>query len=176
MSKRKTEIEVRREAPSGAVGGEAWPSFLSLRDEIDRLFDEFGSGAWRGPLSRRMQALMPAGGELAVRPATELVECGAEYRITAELPGMAAGDVDVKLGDGVISVRGEKSEERKEEKDDYLLGERRYGAVQRTLPLPPGIDAEAVTASFANGVLTVTLPKSAEARQKERKVEVRAVA
>lgn len=176
MSKRKTEIEVRREAPSGAVAGEAWPSFLSLRHEIDRLFDEFGSGAWRGPLSRRMQALMPAGGEWAVRPATELVECGAEYRITAELPGMAAGDVDVKLGDGVISIRGEKSEERKEEKDDYLLSERRYGAVQRTLPLPPGIDAEAVTASFANGVLTVTLPKSAEARQKERKVEVRAVA
>ena len=88
------------------------------------------------------------------------------------LPGMSVENIDIKLGDGTITIRGEKSEERKEEKEDYLLSERRYGEFQRTLPVPPGIDAEKVSAAFANGVLTVTLPKSPEARQKERRIEI----
>lgn len=170
---KKSDVDVRKEKQPAA--SEGWPGFLSLRNEIDRLFDDFGAGLWQQPLSRRMQALMP-GGDWAVRPATELVECDGEYRATVELPGMTIEDIDIKLGDGSLSIRGEKSEEKKEEKDDYLLNERRYGLFQRTLPLPSGIDADAVKATFANGVLTVTLPKSAEARQKERRIEVQPAA
>ncbi|MCB1334939.1 MAG: Hsp20/alpha crystallin family protein [Roseivivax sp.] len=145
---------------------------LSLRNEIDRLFDDFGAGLMQHPLSRRMQALLPAGGDWAVRPATEFVECDGEYRITAELPGMSVEDIDIKLSDGTITIRGHKSEEKKEEKEDYLVSERRYGEFQRSLTLPSGVDADAVKADFSNGVLTVTLPKTREAKQKERKVEV----
>ncbi|MGF6862808.1 HSP20 family protein [Rhodobacteraceae bacterium MBR-64] len=174
MSKKKSEIEVRRETSPATVGG--WPLMLSLRDEIDRLFDDFGAGLWREPLSRRMHALLPTGSELALMPATELVECDGEYRITAELPGMTAEDIDIKMSDGTITIRGEKSEEKKEEKEDYLVSERRYGEFQRTLSLPSGVDADAVSADFANGVLTVTLPKTPEAKQKERKVEVKSAA
>ena len=174
MSKKKSEIEVRKEAAPASTEG--WPSILSLRHEIDRLFDDFGAGPWREPLSRRMHALFPAGSEWLLRPATELAECDGEYRVTAELPGMTADDIDIKLSDSTITIKGEKSEEKKEEKEDYLVNERRYGAFQRTLSLPSGIDADAVTADFANGVLTVTLPKTTEAKQKERKVEIKTAA
>ncbi|MDG4648453.1 Hsp20/alpha crystallin family protein [Roseibacterium sp. SDUM158017] len=174
MTSKTSEIEVQKEAAPAA--SEGWPPILSLRNEIDRLFDDFSAGFWRRPLSRRMQSLLPAEGAWALQPATELVKCDGEYRITAELPGMAAEDIDIKLSDGTITIHGEKSEERKEEKEDYLLSERRYGEFHRTLSLPPGIDAGAVSASFANGVLTVTLPKSAEAKEKERKVEVQSAA
>jgi len=91
---------------------------------------------------------------------------------------MTAEDIDLKLSDGTITIRGEKSEERKKEKEDYLVSERRYGQFHRTLSLPSGIDADAdaVKAEFANGVLHVTLPKTAEAKQKERKIKVKSVA
>jgi HSP20 family protein len=92
------------------------------------------------------------------------------------VPGMTAENVDIKMSDGTITIRGEKSEEKKEEKEDYLVSERRYGEFQRTLSLPSGVDADAVSADFANGVLTVTLPKTPEAKQKERKVEVKSAA
>lgn len=174
MAKKHTEVDVRKEA--GAATPESWPPLHSLRTEIDRLFDDFGNGLWRQPFSRGMQALFPAGADWAFHPATELAECDGEYRITAELPGMTAESIDIKLGDGMITIRGEKSEERKEEKEDYLVRERHYGEFHRTLSLPAGIDADAVTADFTNGVLTVTLPKSAEAKQKERKIEVRTAA
>ncbi|QEE35319.1 Hsp20/alpha crystallin family protein [Octadecabacter sp. SW4] len=174
MSKKKSEIEVRTETPPATVEG--WPSMLSLRNEIDRLFDDFGAGLWRQPLSRRVHSLFPASAEWALQPATELVECDGEYRITAELPGMTAEDIDIKLSDGTITIRGEKSEEKKEEKEDYLVSERRYGEFQRTLSLPSGVNAEAVSADFTHGVLTVTLPKTPEAKQKERKVAVKSAA
>lgn len=174
MSKKNTAIEVQKETPPAAA--ESWPSMLSLRTEIDRLFDEFGAGLWRQPFSRRMNALLPAGTGWVLQPPTEFVECDGEYRLTAELPGMAAENIDIKLNDGTITIRGEKSEERKEEKEDYLVSERRYGEFQRTLSLPSGIDADAVKADFANGILTVTLPKTPEAKQKERKVEVKTAA
>ncbi|PWJ20579.1 HSP20 family protein [Jannaschia seohaensis] len=170
MSKKKSEIDVRKEPAPASVEG--WPSMTSLRNEIDRLFDDFGAGRWREPLSRRMHALLPASADWPLQPATEFVECDGEYRLTAELPGMTAEDIDIKLSDGTISVRGEKSEEKKEEKEDYLVSERRYGAFHRTLSVPSGIDADGVKAEFANGVLTVTLPKTQEAKQKERKIKV----
>lgn len=174
MSKKKSEIEVRKEMPPAPVEG--WPTMLSLRNEIDRLFDDFGAGFWRQPLSRRVHSLFPAMSEWALQPATELVECDGEYRFTAELPGMTAEDIDIKLSDGTIIIRGEKSEEKKEEKEDYIVSERHYGEFQRSIPLPSGIDADAVAADFANGVLTVKLPKTPEAKQKERKVEVKSAA
>lgn len=174
MSKKKSEVDVHREAAPEVPAG--WSSMHSLRSEIDRLFDDFGAGLWRQPLSRRMQGWLPAGGEWALRPATEFVDCDGEYRITAELPGMTPENIDIKLADGTITIRGEKSEEKKEEKDDYLVSERRYGHFQRTLALPPGVNADAISADFSNGVLTVTLPKTQEAKQKERKVEVKPAA
>jgi HSP20 family protein len=174
MSRKKSEIDVHREAAPAEPEG--WPSMQTLRHEIDRLFDDFGGGSWRQPLSRRMHALWPAGAEWALRPATEFVDCKGEYRLTAELPGMSAEDIDIRLSDGTITIRGEKSEEKKEEKEDYLVSERHYGRFHRSLSLPSGVDADAISADFSNGVLTITLPKTPEAKGKERKVEIKPAA
>lgn len=173
MAKEKSKVDVKRDKTAPAtVPDEGWAPFATLRDEIDRLFDDFGRGFWPPSLPRRMRRWPMA--EWAVAPAFEVVEGDDDFRITAELPGMKAEEVEVKLGDGSITIRGEKSEERKEEKENYLVSERRYGEFQRSLALPSGIDLDAVKASFADGVLTVTMPKSEEAKQKERKIEVNA--
>ena len=92
---------------------------------------------------------------ITLTPAIELVERDGDYHITAELAGMKPEDVEVKLGDRMITLRGEKSEEMKEEKEDYLVSERRYGEFQRSLPLLQGIDPAKVVANFENGVLKV---------------------
>jgi len=173
MTKKVSNISVKQDKAAPAPArAEGWPSFNFLKDEIDRVFDDFGMGFWRHPFAQRMPGLFSGGAGVA--PPFELVERDGDYDITAELPGMNPEDVEVKLGDGAITIRGEKSEEKKEEKEDYLVSERRYGEFQRSLPLPNGIDVDAVVATFENGVLHVTLPKTAEAKQKERKVEVKA--
>lgn len=174
MSSDPSSVEVKREASTPASApSEGWGPLLSLRDEIDRLFDDIGAGAWRRPLSHRVDSHLPTAGTWAVTPAIELIDRSNDYLITAELPGMTPETVEIKLTDGSITIRGEKSEARKEEQADYLLSERRYGAFHRSLPLPAGIDTDAIAASFANGVLTVTLPKLPDTKQQERKIEVK---
>ena len=91
--------------------------------------------------------------------------------MTAERPSITAGLIDVKLSDGTITIRGYFPRPIFFRSQDYLVSERRYDEFQRTLTLPSGIDAD-----FTNGVLTVTLPKSVEAKRKERKVEIRTAA
>ncbi len=104
----------------------------------------------------------------------DLVERDGEYEIQAELPGLDIENVEVKLTDGMLTIKGEKSEEHSEEAKDYHMRERSYGSFQRSFRLPAGIDGDKVAARFDKGVLKVTLPKNAEAKKKERKVEVKA--
>lgn len=161
----KTKSEDAAPKPDGS-------SLTSLRNEIDRLFDDFASGSWAQPLSGRLQGLLQMPEAWRTAPAIEVAEIDGAYRITAEMPGLAAGDIEIRLGDGAITLRGEKTEEKKEEKQNYLLSERRYGTFSRTVPLPSGIDADKASAKLDGGVLTVTLPKTAEAKQKDRKIEI----
>lgn len=175
MPKESSSVDVQQKAaPSAETSGEGWAPLVTLRDEIDRLFDDFGSGFWRHPLARRMgprARLLP---EIPLAPVVELIDRDGEYCITAELPGLAPEDVEIRVSEGLLTIRGEKTEETQDEKADFLMSERRYGAFQRSLRLPAGADADKITATLAQGVLTVTLPKTPEARQKERKIEVKA--
>lgn len=146
--------------------------FGALRGEIDRLFDDFSwpmLGGRRRPLS--LAGWMPA--STAV-PAMDLVERNGGYELTVELPGMSAADVELRLADGMLTLRGEKSEEAEIEKGDYHLSERRFGSFQRAVALPPGIDADKVEAKFENGVLRVLLPKTPAAKASERRIDVKA--
>jgi HSP20 family protein len=93
--------------------------------------------------------------------------------VTAELPGMSEADIDVKYVDGTLTIRGEKKEEKEEKKKDYYLSERRYGSFQRAFQVPNGVDADKIDAAFKNGVLTVTLPKSAGAVRNEKKIAIK---
>jgi len=106
-------------------------------------------------------------------PAVDVAETDKGYEITAELPGMDESNIDVKFADGVLTIKGEKKEEREEKKKDYYVSERRYGSFQRSFPVPESVDANKIEAKFVNGVLTIKLPKSAEAQKNEKKIAIK---
>jgi HSP20 family protein len=103
-------------------------------------------------------------------PSVDIVEQDDELRLTAELPGMKLDDVHVEIMDGSLHLRGEKRVELDETKDNARLVERRYGSFERSFSLPPSVDPEHVRAEYADGVLTVHLPKTKAAAG--RKVEI----
>ncbi|MBW7921531.1 MAG: Hsp20/alpha crystallin family protein [Rubellimicrobium sp.] len=152
-----------------------WPPFDSLRREVDRLFDDFNPFGWALPQARPgfgsgWRRRMREG--WAASPAMDVVEKDGSYEISVELPGIDEGDIEVKVADRMLTIRGEKKEETEDRSKGYHLSERRFGSFQRSFQLPPGVDADAITAGFAKGVLTVTLPKSADAQQAERRIAV----
>jgi len=148
----------------------------SLRQEIDRLFDDFGIGTWRSPFRSSFFDMDPfrrAKAAFSGMPAVDVTETEKGYKIVAELPGMDEKNIEVKIANGMLTIKGEKQEEKEEEKQDYYVRERSFGSFERTFQVPDGVDIEKVDASFKKGVLTVTLPKTAEALKAEKKVPVR---
>jgi HSP20 family protein len=142
-----------------------WRPFEGLRREVDRLFEDFQLGTWRSPFWR---------GDLWSRaPAVDIVDKESAYELSAELPGMDENNIDVKFSDGTLTIKGEKRDEREEKKKNFYLAERRYGSFQRSFSVPKSVDAGRIEANFKNGVLTVTLPKTPQARQNEKKIPVR---
>jgi HSP20 family molecular chaperone IbpA len=107
-------------------------------------------------------------------PAVDVAETDKAYEIAAELPGMAEKDVEVKLANEVLTIKGEKQEEKEEKKTGYHVSERRYGAFQRSFRILDGVDKNKLEASFKNGVLKVTLPKTKEAQRAVKKIDVKA--
>jgi HSP20 family protein len=108
-------------------------------------------------------------------PAVALAETDKAYQITSELPsGMDEKNVEVTFANGILTIKGQKQEEREEKEKDYYMRERSSGSFERTFQVSEGIDTDKITASFKKGVLAVTLPKTAEARRAERKITVKA--
>lgn len=106
-------------------------------------------------------------------PAMEIVERDDALLVTAELPGVQSHDVDITLEDGILTIRGEKKEEKKGgEKDRYHVWERRYGSFQRSFTLPNEVDAAKINAKFDDGILTVTLPKTEKAKVQGLKIPI----
>jgi HSP20 family protein len=105
-------------------------------------------------------------------PAADLVEEDGSYRVTVELPGMEQSDVDVSVSGDMLTIRGEKREEREEKKKDRYLSERRFGSFRRSFRLPETVDRNKITASVKKGVLEVVLPKGPEARKGERRIPI----
>ena len=108
-------------------------------------------------------------------PRADAKSSDAQYEITLELPGVAQEDIDVSLDDGVLTVKGEKHSERKEEGEGYFFSEREYGRFQRTFRLPVDARGDGVTADFSDGVLKITVPKLAEEKQTTKKIRVNAL-
>jgi HSP20 family protein len=174
MAEPATKYPVQNETQAGDRPA-AWRPFENFRREMDRLFDDFQLGSWRSPFGRTVFDVEPFWrGEMtwAKAPAVDVVEQDKAYEITAELPGLDESNVDVKFADGVLTIKGEKKEEKEERKKDQYLSERRYGSFQRAFRVPDGVDVDNIAASFKNGVLTVTLPKTAQAAQSEKKIPI----
>ncbi len=152
-----------------------WHPFDSLRREINTMFDQFDVGALGAPFRRTPFDVVPFWRSEALwstAPAVDIVEKDKAYEITAELPGLYESHVEVKFSDGMLTIKGAKEEEKEEKKKDRYLSERRYGAFQRMFGVPDGVDTDKIEASFKKGVLTVLLPKGAEAQKKEKKIAI----
>jgi HSP20 family protein len=135
---------------------------------LDRLFDDFWQGNGRLP-----SLLEPwAAGELC--PSVDQTEDDKAYHVKAELPGMDEADVDVSFADGLLTISGEKKQEKEEKDKDHYRSERSFGAFRRVLSFPGAVDESKIQAAFKKGVLSVDLPKTKEAQSKVRKISVKA--
>jgi HSP20 family protein len=141
--------------------------FTAMRREMDRLFDD---------MTRSMSLARPAFGMGAMAPRVDVKETDKAIEVHAELPGVADKDVEVQLADGLLTIRGEKRQDREEKEKSYYLMERSYGSFMRQIPLPVEVEEDKVEAKFDKGVLTVVLPKSARAEAKTKKIEIKPAA
>jgi HSP20 family protein len=177
MAEAVTKLPVKTEKKEAAPAVRDWMPFESLRREIDRLFENFHKTSWVSPFGRASFEIEPFWrreiGWGAV-PAVDIVEKDKAYEISAELPGLDEKDIEVKFADGLLTIKGEKQEEKEEKTKDYYLSERRYGSFQRSIRLPEGTDGDKIEAALKKGVLTVTVPKAPEAQKKEKKIAVTA--
>ncbi|MEN3385029.1 MAG: hypothetical protein V7608_5073 [Hyphomicrobiales bacterium] len=138
--------------------------FGSLHREIDRLFDDLTRGGY---------GTLPSPAQNNLMPSIDVTETDKEIEITAELPGLERKDVDISIEDDLLTIRGEKKVETKEEDKDknYHVSERSYGVFYRVIQLPPGVDPASIQAVMSKGVLKLTIPKPAKAEPK--KIEVK---
>ncbi len=133
----------------------------SLQNDMNRLFNTFFA--------------TPTAGNGAVRrwiPAMDVVETDDHFVLKADLPGLSEDDVQIDVEDDVLTVSGERKAEHEDKREGYVRVERSYGAFRRSLTLPEGIDPEAVTASFDNGVLEVRIPKPEERKPRRVAIQV----
>lgn len=169
----ETKLPVTKSSNAPAAAGEAWRPFQALRSEIDQIFDDFGNGFWNRPF-RSLARLERNFSKSISAPAVDVAESDKAYEITAELPGLDEKNIDIKVANGGLTIKGEKREESEEKKKDYYVSERRYGTVERYFTLPEGVNADKIEATFKNGVLKVTLPKTEEAQKPAKTIDVRA--
>lgn len=162
-----------------ALSMHAWWPIESLRREIDHLFDDFGGVFRRSPFRRPLFAMEPLWRpemRWTAAPAVDITESDKAYEITAELPGMDEKEIEVKVINGNLMIKGERQEQKEENQKDYYLHERRFGSFERRFQVPEGADTDKIEASFKKGVLTVTLPKKPEAQKPAKKIEVKTAA
>jgi HSP20 family protein len=156
-----TRLPVKTEKKAPVAAPAQWMPFETLRREIDRIFNSFRLGI---PFRRALEVELPWRRETnwGIAPAFDVAEKDKEYEITAVLPGMDEKNIEIKLSNGTLTIRGEKKKEKEELEKDNCLSERRYISFTRSFPVPLGVDTGKIEATLAKGVLTVKLPKTAE--------------
>jgi len=147
-------------------------------EEMDRVFEDFGhETGWHLPrfLARGRKLLRHGVGTVATAwaPRIDVVEREGQFMVHAELPGMSKDDVKVEVADGMLTIEGQRKEEKQEERQGFTYSECRYGSFYRIIPLPEGADPSKATAEFRKGVLEVTMPAAPRPEEKRRMVEVR---
>lgn len=143
--------------------------FVTLHREMNRLFDDVLRGFEASPFGGLARMANWPG---ASWPSVEVSETDKDVRVSAELPGLDEKDVEVLLGDGVLTIRGEKRSEVEDK--GRAFSERVYGRFERRIPLAWEVEEDKIEASFKNGVLSVTLPKSAQAEAQMRRIAINA--
>lgn len=135
--------------------GNLFGDLTEMQEEMNRFFDDFFG---------EHQTQMAQGQWL---PSVDVSETDSELVVRAELPGMTHDDIEVNLQDNVLTLKGEKKQDKREEKESYHCLERSYGSFSRSFSLPTGVRADQITATFKDGVLVVSLPKAEEVKPKK---------
>jgi HSP20 family protein len=142
--------------------------FYSLQREMNSLFDDFFRGfdiTPRGFFQR---------GEVGFTPTVDVEENEKEFIIKAEIPGVDEKEIEVTVTDDIVTIKGEKKEEKEDKGKNYYYMERSYGSFNRVIPLSAETESDKAEASFKNGVLNITIPKSQTAKAKATKVPIKA--
>lgn len=156
-----------------------WP-MSGFGGDLDRMLNRYLPEGWphmgMGNLMDfdpfRGMAAFEAGKALQSAKA-DVSEADSEYEISVELPGIDEKDIELDVSEGMLTLKAEKRDEREEKKKNYHLTERSFGSVRRSFRVPDGVDAAKIKAEFSKGVLQVTLPKTKEAKAKQRRIPVK---
>ena len=140
---------------------EPFRDFASLQDRVNRVFRESYNGSHDESLTTSTFA-----------PAVDVYEDEHQVTLKIEVPGIDEKDIDVRVENNTLTVHGERKIEKEEKEENYRRVERQYGSFTRTFTLPQTVDAEKVSANYDKGVLKITLPKKAEAKPKQIRVNV----
>jgi HSP20 family protein len=141
---------------------EPFREFSTLQDRMNRLFREsYNEGG-------RDESLTTS----SFAPAVDVYEDEHNVTLKIEVPGIDEKDIDIQLENNTLTVHGERKIEKDEKEENYRRVERQYGSFTRTFTLPPTVDGEKVSANYDKGVLKITLPKKAEAKPKQIKVNI----
>jgi HSP20 family protein len=150
----------------------SFDAFRTEMDSLHRSIDRLFADAWGGSFGPSLLSEPLATGKIT--PRLDVADDEKAFHVTVELPGMTDKDVAVTVDDRTLTVRGEKKEEKEKKDKDVFRRERAYGSFRRTIELPGEVDAAKIEAKFKDGVLTIDLPKTAEAQDRVRKIPVKA--
>ena len=156
-----------KDKSAASEGDDAANPLVSLQRDINHVFEDFWHKVENGWTGRRDVVGM-------FGPSTDVTETDKSVDVSIELPGMTQDDIDIALSSDAMTIRGEKKIEHEETRKGVYMSERSYGSFYRTVPLPAGVDADKADATFKNGVLTVSLPKTPEAQAKIKHITVKA--
>lgn len=160
--------------PAVRTGGE--PVFRPMRqfhEDVDRIFDDFFRSFGLSPRLRGM-GFPSATHSNDFIPSLDIAANEKEYTISVEVPGVEEKDLSLDLSEGALRIRGEKKVEKEDKKTNFHRVERSFGSFERTVCLPDDVEEEGIAAAYANGVLTIRLPRKAQPKEETRKIPVNA--
>jgi HSP20 family protein len=172
---------ISRRPGSSVMYGPAVSPFALMRrmtEDMDRVFREFGLGgtglgSLLGQADRDLWRQSSGLEQRVWSPQIETFRRGDKLVVRADLPGLSRDDVQVEVENGVLSISGERSDEREENRDDFYRTERSYGQFHRSIALPEGVEPDQVEASFKDGVLEVTVPAPKQPERSARQIPIR---
>jgi HSP20 family protein len=165
-TRKATATRPTASAPVRGAGLGAFGLMRRMADDMDRLFENFGLGRAlaRGHLGEDQPAWLPQ---------VETFRRGDQLVIRADLPGLKKEDVKAEIDNGVLTLSGNRSSEREENRDEFYRSERSYGSFYRAIPLPEGVESDNCEATFKDGVLEITLPAPKLAEHRARQIPIR---
>jgi HSP20 family protein len=160
-------IPRKRKEKNVPVKRDEYDPFYKLQRNMNRVFDDFYNNFGLSSFEPFDESFG------AFSPSVDVTENDQEITVSAELPGLDDNDIEVSLAHNVLTVSGEKKEKKEDKGKDFYRMERSYGSFQRSISLPAEVEPDKVEAKFNKGVLTITLPKTAEAQKQTKRISVK---